>query len=68
MNQDWDFMEELSKSGGMSAFKLEMPANMEEALADARLNARPPRESRRLSGNYEPASLAPAVEAVLAAE
>lgn len=27
-----------------------MPANMEDAVADARLNARPPRLSRRLSG------------------
>jgi len=66
---DWDFLKEMSKSGGMSAFQLEMPANMEEALADARLSAVPPRASRRLSGAYEPNAAATVpVEAVLTAE
>jgi hypothetical protein len=79
---DWDFLEKDAPrpSVGGSAFQLAMPANMEEALADARLNARPPRASRMESGiapvNAEvvspspaaPASGSVAVEDILAAE
>jgi len=43
---DWDF---LTKDDSTKNFNLEMPANIEEALADARLNIMPPREQRRVT-------------------
>ena len=54
-----------------------MPANMDEAIADARLNARPPRISRITSGvaavnaeiiSSSTSAAGPAVEDILAAE
>ena len=77
---DWDFLEQSApKTVGGSAFQLQMPANMDEAIADARLNARPPRVSRIASGinavNAEvvsssgsPAAPALAVEDILATD
>lgn len=74
---DWDFLKETGDKPqvGGSLFTLEMPANMEEALDDARLNALPPRASRRAAGigmEMKPTAAAAAasssVEAVLAAD
>jgi len=58
---DWDFLKDAPER---SKFQLEMPANIEEALADARLNARPSRVSRRLALSKEALS----VETILAAD
>lgn len=45
---EWEYLEEQTKSSlGKSVFQLDLPANMEEAIADARLNLRPPRTPRR---------------------
>ena len=76
---DWDFLEKSAPKAQVagSAFQLQMPANMDEAIADARLNARPPRISRITSGvaavnaeiiSSSTSAAGPAVEDILAAE
>lgn len=48
---EWDFLEAeaAQEEGGSSAFQLDLPANIEDAVAEASRNARPPRASRRLA-------------------
>ena len=72
---EWDLEALMSRDGGAaggstlgnSMFTIDMPKDMEEALADARVNARPPRTSRRFSLLAEEAPVL-SVEAVLATE